>query len=72
MAELASKLAVDGMDLLVNDMKWVDPNTILFESGYHGTLQLFKVDLNARQVQSLLKGERAIRSVSATSAITRP
>ena len=61
----ASKLAVDGLDLLVADMKWTNPGTILFESGVHGTFHLFSVDLNARKVSSLLNGERAIRNVSA-------
>ena len=62
-----SKLAVDGLDLLVTDMKWTDANTILFESGVHGANHLFRVDLAAHKVRALLSGERAIRSVSAVS-----
>jgi len=60
-----SKLAVDGLDLLVSDMKWTDPNTILFESGVHGTFQLFRLDVGARKVNPVLTGERAARNVSA-------
>jgi dipeptidyl aminopeptidase/acylaminoacyl peptidase len=62
---VASKLAVDGMDLLVGDMKWTEANTILFESGVRGTYQLFRVDLPARKVSPLLTGERAVRNVNA-------
>ena len=61
----ASTLAVDGLDVLVTDMKWVEPNTILFESGVKGTTQLLKVDLAARKGTPLAAGERAIHNVSA-------
>jgi dipeptidyl aminopeptidase/acylaminoacyl peptidase len=60
----SSKLAVDGLDMLVSDMKWTAPNTILFESGDHGTFHLFQVDLAARKTARVLSGERAIRNVS--------
>ena len=62
-----SKLAVDGLDVLVTDMKWTDASTILFESGVRGAYHLFRMDLTARKVSELLTGERAVRSVSARS-----
>ena len=62
-----STLAVDGLDLLVSDMKWTDANTILFESGVHGASHLFRVDLTARKIRGVLTGERAVRNVSSKS-----
>lgn len=64
----ASKLAVDGLDLLVSDMKWIEPNTILFESGVRGTMQILKVDLAARKASALVSGERAVRNPSIRGA----
>jgi dipeptidyl aminopeptidase/acylaminoacyl peptidase len=60
-----SKLAIDGFDYLVTDLKWTGANTILFESGVKGTFQLIRADLASRKAVAVLQGERAVRNVSA-------
>ena len=59
-----SRLAVDGLDLLISNLQWSGANSLLFETGSRGTNAVYRVDLNTRSAKPLLTGERAVRSVS--------
>jgi dipeptidyl aminopeptidase/acylaminoacyl peptidase len=56
-----SRLAVENLDLIPSGLEWgPGPNNLRFESGFKGTLQIFGVDLAARNVTPITKGERGI------------
>ncbi len=57
-----STLAVDGLDLIPTDLHWgPGAQELRFETGYRGTNQVFRVDLAARKLSEVTKGERAYR-----------
>lgn len=60
-----SRLAVDGLDLLIVNLQWSGANSLLFESGTHGTNAVYRVDLQARSATPVLTGERSVRSLTA-------
>ncbi len=56
-----SRLVVDNLDLIAGGLEWgPGPNSLRFESGFKGTVQIFGVDLNARAVNPITHGERAV------------
>ncbi len=64
-----SRLAADDLDLLPTQLQWgPGPRQLTFESGYHGTLHVFRIDLAARKTSQLTKGERAVRAVNAAGS----
>ena len=60
-----SRLAVDGLDLLIANLQWSGANSLLFESGTHGTNAVYRVDLPARSATPLLAGERSVKALNA-------
>ena len=60
-----SRLAVDGLDLLIANLQWSGGNSLLFEAAARGTNAVYKVDLHARSASPVLSGERYVRSLSA-------
>ena len=60
-----SRLAVDGLDLLIANLQWSGGNSLLFEAATRGTNAVYKVDLHARSASPVLSGERYVRSLSA-------
>ncbi len=60
-----SRLAVDGLDLLVANLQWSGGNSLLFEAAARGTNAVYRVDLQARSALPVLAGERSVRSLSA-------
>lgn len=59
------RLAVDGLDLIVSNLQWNGPETMLFESGQRGAYQIYAVDVKARTAKAVVAGERAARNYSA-------
>jgi len=54
-----SKLAADGLDVLPSALRWAEGGKALyFEAGYHGTSQLFRVDLAARRAAAVTSGDK--------------
>jgi dipeptidyl aminopeptidase/acylaminoacyl peptidase len=54
------------IDLIPTALRWgPGPRELSFESGYKGTLHLFRVDLDARKAIQITRGERAVRAVDA-------
>ncbi len=60
-----SRLAVDGLDLLIANLQWSGGNSLLFEAAARGTNAVYKVDLQARSATPVLSGERSVSSLSA-------
>jgi dipeptidyl aminopeptidase/acylaminoacyl peptidase len=59
-----ARLAADEMDLIPTALRWgPGPRELSFETGFKGTLHLFRVDLDTRKVVQVTKGERAVRAV---------
>jgi len=58
----ASRLAVDGLDLIPGGLRWAENGRALyFEAGAKGTAQLYRVDLAARRAAPVTSGERTLR-----------
>ncbi len=58
----ASRLAVDGLDLIPSGLAWAEGGRALyFESGAKGTTHLFRADLAARRAAQVTRGNRTIR-----------
>jgi dipeptidyl aminopeptidase/acylaminoacyl peptidase len=53
-----SKLAADGLDVLPSALRWAEHGKALyFESGFHGTTQLFRLDLASRHAAPITSGD---------------
>ena len=64
-----SRLAADDLDLIPTSLTWgPGPRELSFETGYHGTLHLFRINLNTRKTSQVTRGERAVRSANALPA----
>ncbi|MBI3401566.1 MAG: S9 family peptidase [Acidobacteria bacterium] len=60
----ASRLAADGVDLIPTAMRWAaDGKSLYFETGYHGTSRLYRVDLTARRATPVTTGDRTVHLV---------
>ena len=58
---VASRLVIENMDLIPSGLHWgPGPNSLRFESGFKGTMQIFGVDLTARTVAPITHGERSV------------
>jgi len=58
-----SVLAVNDLDLIPGNLEWAaDGNSIYFESGVKGELQLFRADLQRKTTEQVTKGARAVRN----------
>lgn len=57
----ASKLVVDGLDLIVGNLQWPSAGAMYFESGQKGAYQIYAVDVKARTAKAVVVGERAAR-----------
>jgi dipeptidyl aminopeptidase/acylaminoacyl peptidase len=58
-----SRLTVENLDLIPGGLHWgPGPNSLLFESGFKGTTQIFGVDLTARTVAPVTHGERSVHA----------
>jgi dipeptidyl aminopeptidase/acylaminoacyl peptidase len=56
-------LVTDELDLIPTEVHWgPGPRELRFESGYHGTFQVFGVDLASRKAAPVTRGERAYRA----------
>lgn len=59
----ASRLAADGLDVIPSALRWAEGGKALyFEAGYHGTAQIFRVDLAARRAAPVTSGDRTYRA----------
>ena len=57
----ASKLAADGLDLIPSALRWAEKGRAMyFETGFRGTSQIFRVDLQTRRVAPLTSGDRTV------------
>ena len=60
----ASRLAADGIDLIPSGLRWAEGGKALyFETGYHGTSRLYRVDLAARRASPIATGDRTVHLV---------
>ena len=60
----ASKLAADGLDLIPTALRWAEKGRAMyFETGYKGTSQIFRVDMQTRRVAPLTSGDRTVRAM---------
>src|SRR3954451_10161658 len=70
-----SKLAADNVDLIPSGLRWAaDGRALFFETGYKGTSQLFRVDLEARRASAVTSGDRTVHliDISERSTPVRP
>ncbi|HTU32885.1 MAG TPA: S9 family peptidase [Candidatus Acidoferrum sp.] len=56
----ASTLAVEDLDLIPTELEWIGANELRFQTGFKGTIQLFRVDLAAHKLAQVTSGERAV------------
>ena len=56
---VASQLVTQDLDLIPGALKWISPNEARFETGFHGTEQMFRVDLAAHKTSQVTSGERS-------------
>ncbi len=57
-----STLAAEDLDLIPSDLHWgPGPQELRFDTGYRGTMQVFRIDLATHQVAPVTRGERAYR-----------
>jgi len=57
-----SKLAADGLDVLPSALHWAENGkAIYFETGYHGTSQIYRVDLASKRAAAVTSGDRTYR-----------
>jgi len=64
----ASRLVVDDLDLIPGGLFWgPGPNELRFESGFRGTTQIFRVDLSAKTVVPVTRGERSVHGFDINS-----
>ena len=60
----ASKTAADGVDLIPSGLRWsADGKGLYFETGYHGTSRLYRVDLVSRRASAVTSGDRTVHLV---------
>lgn len=60
----ASRLAVEGLDLIPSNLEWAEGGRALyFETGIRGETHLFRVDVAARKLRQVTQGARAVRGV---------
>jgi dipeptidyl aminopeptidase/acylaminoacyl peptidase len=54
-----SRLAAEGLDVIPSALRWADGGKAMyFETGFHGTTQLFRVDMAARRAAPVTSGDR--------------
>ncbi len=58
----ASKLAVDGLDLIPGELSWAGPKELRFQTGAQGQTHVYRADLGSRKVSAVTTGERAVRA----------
>ena len=59
----ASKPAADGVDLIPSAPRWAEKGAaIYFETGYRGTTQVYRIDVNARKAAPITSGDRTFRA----------
>ncbi|MEO8130240.1 MAG: S9 family peptidase [Bryobacteraceae bacterium] len=63
-----SRLAVDGLDLLVSNLQWLGGDAMLFEAASRGAEAVYRVDLRSRSIKPVLSGERSVRAVNERGA----
>jgi dipeptidyl aminopeptidase/acylaminoacyl peptidase len=69
----ASRLAVEGLDLIPSGLRWAEGGRALyFETGVKGTGQLYRVDLAARRAAPVTSGERTVHFVDVSDPSTSP
>ena len=58
-----SKLAAEGLDVLPSALHWAENGkAIYFETGYHGTSQIYRVDVAAKRAAAVTSGDRTYRA----------
>jgi dipeptidyl aminopeptidase/acylaminoacyl peptidase len=58
-----STLAIDNLDLIPGGLQWgPGARELRFETGYHGTTQVFRVDLDSRKIAQITAGERGFHA----------
>lgn len=57
----ASHLAADGLDVIPTALRWAESGRALyFETGYHGTSQIYRIDPSARHGAAITSGDRTV------------
>jgi dipeptidyl aminopeptidase/acylaminoacyl peptidase len=68
----ASRLAVDGFDLIPVGLRWAESGRALyFETGMKGTTQIYRVDVAARRAAPLTAGDRTFHLFSINDRTNR-
>jgi dipeptidyl aminopeptidase/acylaminoacyl peptidase len=64
-----SRLAAEGLDVLPSALRWAEGGKALyFETGYHGTTQLYRVDVAARRAAPVTSGDRTYHAMDIADA----
>jgi dipeptidyl aminopeptidase/acylaminoacyl peptidase len=56
----ASRLIVEDLDLIPQNLRWNGANEARFETGVRGTEHVFRIDLGARKAEQVTSGERSV------------
>jgi dipeptidyl aminopeptidase/acylaminoacyl peptidase len=68
----ASRLAAEGLDVLPSALRWAEGGKALyFETGYHGTTQLYRVDVASRRAAPVTSGDRTYHAMDISDASSR-
>jgi dipeptidyl aminopeptidase/acylaminoacyl peptidase len=68
----ASRTAADNVDLIPSALRWAERGKALyFETGFHGTTQLYRVDLAARRAAAITSGDRTVHLADVSETTNR-
>jgi dipeptidyl aminopeptidase/acylaminoacyl peptidase len=67
-----SRLAAEGLDSIPTALRWAEGGKALyFETGYHGTTRLYRVDVAARRAAPVTSGDRTVHLVDVSDRTGR-
>jgi dipeptidyl aminopeptidase/acylaminoacyl peptidase len=67
-----SRLAAEGLDLIPTALRWAEGSKALyFETGFHGTERLYRVDLASRRAAPVTSGDRTVHLVDISDKTAR-
>jgi dipeptidyl aminopeptidase/acylaminoacyl peptidase len=68
----ASRLAVDGLDLIPAALRWAEGGRALyFETGFKGTNQIYRIDVAARRFAPITSGDRTFHLLTINDRTSR-
>ncbi len=69
----ASRLAAEALDVLPSALRWAENGKALyFETGFHGTSQIYRVDLGTKRAAAVTAGDRTYRYADISAPSTAP